>query len=183
MSRRPAVVVDVRAPRGSGAYAALVRRAARVALRDLEAAPCELSIALVDDGEMRALNRDWRGKDRPTDVLAFAQREGEVAPALDGAPPLLGDVVVSTATAARQARRRGHALEREIETLVVHGILHLLGYDHERSPAEARRMFRRQRELVALLPADRPSTSAAAAARPRTRGHVRVPGRLRGRSQ
>jgi probable rRNA maturation factor len=109
----------------------------------------ELSILLVSDAEMRKLNRDYRGKDRPTDVLSFAQQEGP-----GGAPAgLLGDVVVSVDTAKRQAAERGATLPREAERLLVHGVLHLLGYDHERSAAEARRMQRRERALARRLQA------------------------------
>jgi len=104
-------------------------------------------VALVDDSTMQALNAQWRGKDRPTDVLAFAQREGEA----QHDSTLLGDVVLSIPTAKRQAEKRGHSLDREITELLVHGILHLLGYDHERSPAEARRMYARTREVLASL--------------------------------
>lgn len=112
------------------------------------AVDAELSIALIGDAEMHALNRDWRGKDRPTDVLAFALREGEDA-ALH--PDVLGDVVISLDTAARQAAARGHAVADEVRVLLAHGILHLLGYDHERSPAEARRMFAKQRALLRAI--------------------------------
>lgn len=145
-------VVEARASRGFGARLASTRRDAREALAALGLGPCELSLALVGDEEMRALNRDWRGKDRATDVLAFPQSEpGEVPPG-----GLLGDVVVSVPTAERQAAARGHEVEEEIRTLLVHGILHLLGHDHERSPADARRMFRLQREVVAALASPRP---------------------------
>jgi probable rRNA maturation factor len=106
----------------------------------------ELSIALVDDEEMRVLNRDYRGVDRSTDVLAFPM-DNSTAPGAQ-----LGDVVISLDTAIRQAEERGVAPAAEVRTLLVHGFLHLLGYDHERSPADARKMFRRQRALVASLP-------------------------------
>jgi probable rRNA maturation factor len=108
----------------------------------------ELSIALVGDDEIRRLNASYRNVDSPTDVLAFSMREGAD---LSVHPDLLGDVVISLDTAARQAERRGVALATEVRVLLVHGILHLLGYDHERSPAEARRMFRQQRRLLARL--------------------------------
>jgi rRNA maturation RNase YbeY len=117
---------------------------ARESLRFLGETPSTLSVALVDDATMQQLNREWRGKDRPTDVLAFAQREGE-AP---HDPSLLGDVVISIPTAERQAERRGWPLERELTELLVHGILHLLGYDHEGSSTEARRMRARTREVL-----------------------------------
>jgi probable rRNA maturation factor len=144
--------IDVSAARGFAAHAAPARRVARRALEMLDAAGDELSIALIDDDAMRALNRDYRGKDRPTDVLAFAQLEGEPAAAPPSAAPrLLGDVVISVPTAARQAAKRKRTLDRELATLVVHGILHLLGYDHERSTTEARRMFRKAREIEATF--------------------------------
>jgi probable rRNA maturation factor len=145
--RRGRVTVAVRAPAGLRGCRTTLADDARRALRLLGEAPCELSIALVGDGEIHALNRTYRGKDRPTDVLAFAQREGGSVLASE----LLGDVVISFDSAARQARRRGVCIADELRHLLVHGILHLLGYDHERSPAEARRMFRRAREVLALL--------------------------------
>ncbi len=127
--------------------AARLRRAAHRLLRGLRLERAELSVLLVSDREMRKLNRDYRGRDRPTDVLAFAQREGP-----GGAPDgLLGDVVISVDTARRQAAERRLTLGTEGERLLVHGLLHLLGYDHERSAAEARRMQRRERTLVGWL--------------------------------
>jgi probable rRNA maturation factor len=129
---------------------ALARRLGRAAERLLDRlrlAGAELSILLVSDREMRTLNRRWRGADRPTDVLAFAQREGD-GEAPDG---VLGDVVISVDTARRQAAEHGQALAHEGERLLIHGLLHLLGYDHERSAAEARRMQRRERALARWL--------------------------------
>jgi probable rRNA maturation factor len=109
---------------------------------------CELSIALVGDEEVRGLNRDYRDKDRPTDVLAFPMDEhGETG-------RMLGDVVISLDTALRQARESDIAPAEEVRTLLVHGFLHLLGYDHERGPEEARKMFRLQRRLVEELERD-----------------------------
>ena len=88
----------------------------------------ELSIALVDDAEIRRLNDEWRGKKRSTDVLSFSLLEG------DGARhrgKLLGDVVISVETAARQATARHRGLDEAIGRLVVHGLLHILGHDHD----------------------------------------------------
>lgn len=133
--------------RRRGVRAADVRRDARRMLAALGVAG-ELSIALVGDAEMHVLNRDWRGTDRPTDVLAFALREGEDAGVH---ADVLGDVVISLDTAARQAAARGAPPADEVRVLLAHGILHLLGYDHERSPAEARRMFAKQRALLKQL--------------------------------
>ena len=142
----PAVGVSMRGRRAP-ALAARLGRSARRLLRALDLRHGELSLLLVSDGEMRRLNRRWRGRDRPTDVLAFAQAEGP-----GGAPDgMLGDVVISVDTARRQAAERGETLGREAERLLVHGVLHLLGYDHERSTAEARRMQRREQALARVL--------------------------------
>ena len=101
----------------------------------------ELSLMLVSDRVMHDLNRDWRGKDRPTDVLAFAMQEGE-----GPTPPgLLGDVVISVDTARRQAKR---GLETELLFLWSHGLCHLLGYDH-RTDREENQMNARMRALSA----------------------------------
>ncbi len=127
--------------------AARLGRAGRRLLRRLDLAETELSILLVDDREMRVLNRRYRGIDRATDVLAFAQREG-AGRTPDG---LLGDVVISVDTAKRQAREAGSSLGTEADRLLIHGLLHLLGYDHERSATEARRMQRRERVLASWL--------------------------------
>ena len=101
-----------------------VARMVRAAALSDGAAELEASLRLTDDATIRELNRDYRRKDRPTDVLAFSQREGQ-----GGAlhPHLLGDIVISVETAARQARR---GLERELLFLAAHGLCHLLGYDH-----------------------------------------------------
>jgi probable rRNA maturation factor len=93
---------------------------------------------------MRSLNRRYRGIDRTTDVLSFSQREGQFAGLR---PDILGDIVISVPMAAIQARERNHSLSHEIERLLVHGLLHLLGYDHERDPVETRRMRRKEVRL------------------------------------
>ena len=143
---RSAVSVSARGRRAPALATRLGRAATRL-LGRLRLGGAELSIVLVSDAEMRRLNSHWRGKDRPTDVLSFAQREGA-----GGAPDgLLGDVVISVDTARRQASERGAPLAREGERLLVHGLLHLLGYDHERSALEARRMQRRERTLLGWL--------------------------------
>lgn len=134
--------------RRSGVRVAQVRADARTLLGALQEGGAELAVSLVDDAEIHRLNRDYRGKDRPTDVLAFAMREGARIP---GDETVLGDVVISLETAARQAHRRRVSDADEVRTLLVHGVLHLLGYDHERSPAEARRMKAMERRLRALL--------------------------------
>jgi len=135
--------------RRARALADRLRRSAHRLLAALRLPAAELSVVLLSDRAMRGLNRRYRGLDRPTDVLSFAQRDG-VAGAPDG---LLGDVVISIDTARRQAAARGARLIEEGERLLIHGVLHLLGYDHERSAAEARRMQRRQRALARRLAA------------------------------
>lgn len=93
----------------------------------------EVDITIVDDEEIHTLNREYRNVDRPTDVLSFALDEGEKdEPELIDGPEehLLGDIIISAETAQRQGEEFGHGLEREIVYLAVHGLLHLLGYDH-----------------------------------------------------
>jgi probable rRNA maturation factor len=111
------------------------RRAARAALVAGSAgAPLELAIVLSDDRTLRALNHRWRGKDKPTNVLSFPS--GTVDPA---GRRTLGDVVLAFESLAREAEAAGKPLADHLSHLVVHGVLHLMGYDHER-PVEARRM-------------------------------------------
>lgn len=117
----------------------------------------ELSVALVDDARIHALNREYRQVDSATDVLSFGllEEDGLPPPVLaDGEPLLVGDLVVSLETAERQAEEHGHSLDREVGFLLAHGLLHLLGEDHERPEDEAR-MRERQRELLALYRLER----------------------------
>lgn len=111
----------------------------------------EVSLSLVSDTEIRGLNRSFRGIDRVTDVLSFAQREGEgpPVPATDG-PEALGDVVIAIPRARRQALEYGHSLEREVAFLAVHGTLHLLGQDHQ-EPAEEEEMNRWTERILSEL--------------------------------
>ncbi len=112
-----------------GDVQAIARRAARAAARGRSVAgPVEISVLLAGDEEVRALNRDYRKVDRPTNVLAFASNDPAPAP---GAPRLLGDVVLAYETVRREAEARGLALADHLVHLVVHGVLHLLGYDHQ----------------------------------------------------
>ena len=91
----------------------------------------EVSVVFCDDAYIRQLNRDYRGQDKATEVLSFALDEGEEPDVHDGpAQHLLGDIIISLDTAARQAEDYGHTLERELAYLAIHGMLHLLGYDH-----------------------------------------------------
>jgi probable rRNA maturation factor len=108
--------------------------AARVLDAESVAADTELSIVLTDDATVRRLNRDYRATDAATDVLSFAQNEGDAAPTRPkDAPSHLGDVVISVDTALRQAAEAAISVQDELSHLLVHGILHLLGYDHERA--------------------------------------------------
>ena len=116
-------------------------RTGRAALRALGAADREVSLALVGDRRIRALNARYRGVRARTDVLAFP---------LDGPAPVLGEVVISVETARRQARRLGHSLAEELDLLLIHGLLHLVGYD-DRDPGEARLMHARELEILSRL--------------------------------
>jgi len=108
----------------------------------------ELSILLVDDKEMRNINREYRNVDRPTDVIAFAMREGEFS---DVNREILGDVIISVDTAVRQALERGVTVMEEVTFLLVHGTLHLLGYDHEVNMEEKLKMEKKEDEIRSFL--------------------------------
>ena len=109
----------------------------------------ELSIVLTDDEQIKDLNRIYRNKNKPTDVLAFSQREGHLG---ERAGRLLGDVVVSVPTARRQAEARSRDVLAEVQWLVAHGLLHLVGWDHD-TPARDRRMRKETARLVAAAEA------------------------------
>jgi len=120
----------------------------------------ELSVLLADDRKIRTLNKQYRGQDRATDVLSFSQNdeEEESKPSYH----LMGDVVISAVTAKRQAAEHGLTLEEEIVLLLIHGILHLLGFDHERSNEEACHMKQKTRELFDwIFPNKKPEGSCS----------------------
>jgi probable rRNA maturation factor len=129
-----------------------------VAERVLEAegagARSEVSIVVTGQEMVRQLNRNYRGRDEPTDVLSFSAREQAAdAPSFILAPDglaHLGEVIISHPQAALQAEEHGHSLARELAILLIHGLLHLLGYDHEESAAE-KRMRAREKELLGLI--------------------------------
>jgi len=132
----------------------ICRRAADAAFvaAGVDMPSAELSLMLTDDTEIAALNRDYRGHNGPTDVLSFAAtdlRPGLPWPAADG-PVLLGDVAVAFETAAADAARDGIELGDHLSHLIIHGVLHLLGYDHE-GEAEAERMERLETATLAGL--------------------------------
>jgi probable rRNA maturation factor len=124
---------------------------------DIVASGCGLahdvawSLTFVDDEAIQALNREYRQIDRPTDVLSFAQEEGDDDfPAVPGAPRELGDIIIAVPTALRQAAERGHTPEAEIALLMIHGLLHLLGEDHD-TPVRKAVMWARQQTLLESL--------------------------------
>lgn len=117
-------------------------------LENLDCQDKELSVLVVNDARMRKLNHQYRGIDRTTDVLSFPQDDGEDD---EFDSPLLGDVVVSAETARNQAREHKLSFEEELILLLIHGILHLLGYDHERSAKEERQMRRKTRTLFQIV--------------------------------
>lgn len=115
-------------------------------LEILERSEAELSVLLTNDPAIQQLNRDYRKKDRPTDVLSFYFENNAAGSHLEGGW-LLGDIVISLDTALRQARGRKRSLEAEVRWLLAHGVLHLCGYDHA-TPSEKRLMVAHTRRLV-----------------------------------
>ncbi|NOU03084.1 MAG: rRNA maturation RNase YbeY [Novosphingobium sp.] len=111
------------------------------------------SILFTDDAEVRALNAEWRGKDKPTNVLSFPMLErGELlALAPDGPPELLGDIALALETCQREAADKGISLEHHAAHLIVHGLLHLAGHDHETSAQDARAMEELEIKALALI--------------------------------
>jgi len=154
-------------------------RTAEAVLAAARVESAELSLVLVSDRRMRTLNQRYRKKDRPTDVLAFpllercspkssrcrtrpprtrrdasrSRRQPQALPgnASNGQPMLLGDVVISMPAAKRQAAALGHSLRDEVARLLVHGVLHLLGYDHERSERDALLMARKEKAVLCAI--------------------------------
>ena len=125
------------------------RRLKKVALTVLglvEQENVELSLALVGNAEMQKLNAEYRRMNHPTDVLSFPMEEK-----LLQETRLLGDVIISVEQAAKQARERRRTLDEEMTTLLIHGIVHLLGYDHERSAKDARIMRRLEKKILGQL--------------------------------
>lgn len=131
---------------------ARLARAVRHLLREEGLARAEVSVLLTDDTTIHEMNRDYRGYDRPTDVLSFAQEE-----TVTGAPPvpategtrLLGNIVISVDTAVRQATRHDVSLTHELALLAVHGALHLIGYEDE-TETGAEQMRKREREILGI---------------------------------
>ncbi len=126
---------------GAGALAGALAADAEALLAAADLAGAELSLVLCDDAAIRALNARWRQVDAATDVLSFPQDDEVV----------LGDLVISADTAARQAAERGHGLRDELRVLLVHGLLHLLGYDHELGPEPLAEMAGAEARLLERL--------------------------------
>jgi probable rRNA maturation factor len=134
-----------------------LERQVQTIMQALECHDEELSVLIVDDAKIHQLNRHYRNIDAATDVLSFPQNEEDNAEFIS---KMLGDVVISVETAARQAKEHRFSLEQELVLLLIHGTLHLLGYDHERSPKEEKIMKEKTWELFALIfPGQAPSDS------------------------
>lgn len=149
------IVVDVQVvPQYAASVdAALVERVVEQTLHaEQVAGPVEISILIADDAELHRLNQMYRGVDAPTDVLSFAEEDDDspfVRP--PGAPRYLGDIAISWDRVVAQAAEYGHSRERELAFLAVHGILHLLGYDHERGPVDEANMRAREEAILSAL--------------------------------
>ncbi len=126
---------------------ALLQRAARLTL-DLESAPvdADITIVLTDDAQLHELNKEFLGVDAPTDVLSFPASESDP----ETGTPYLGDILISIPRATEQAQASGHSVEAEVQLLVVHGTLHLLGHDHAEAEEKAR-MWKAQAEVLLRL--------------------------------
>lgn len=145
------ILLEQREPLG-----AMLSRAIEEAIR-LSDGPeeAEVSLMLVDDQRIHTLNLEYRGVDRPTDVLSFAlQEELDDEPDSEFEDDMLGDIIISAERAREQAKEYGHSLEREIVYLAVHGTLHLLGYDHEEEQ-DKQEMRSKEEEVMALLKLER----------------------------
>ena len=123
-----------------------LRKIAQAILVLVGRAEAELSLALIGNADMQKLNAQYRGQDYPTDVLSF--------PTDETLPPVhrvLGDVIISVQMARQQAKERGRTTDEEMVTLLIHGVVHLLGYDHERSAEDARVMKRLENKIYRQL--------------------------------
>lgn len=125
-----------------------IRKTAQALLNALDNPDNELSILVTDDPEITELNRQYRNRTGPTNVLAFPMNEGEFSGIT---PELLGDVVISAETVAREAEALGVTFNQRFDFLLIHGILHLSGYDHEISEEEEMKMDRKTEELYQLI--------------------------------
>lgn len=149
--------IDIDGPwPASSDWEALAERAAGAALAvapELSNPRLSTSLLLTSDAEVHALNREWRGKDKPTNVLSFPMLDRDELLALhsEGAPELLGDIALAHETCSREAAEKSITLEAHASHLIVHGLLHLAGFDHEISPDDARAMEAMEIKALALL--------------------------------
>jgi rRNA maturation RNase YbeY len=125
-----------------------IRRQIGRILKDLGYPKAELSLVFTDDGGITELNRRYLNRHGPTNVLAFPMTDGGQA---EVKTSMLGDIVISLDAAQRDAQAGGESLEGTVDRLLIHGLLHLLGYDHERSPQEAQRMDEETERLLAVI--------------------------------
>ena len=147
--------IDVEEPWPAGDWEAIAERAAAAAAKvapELANPRLSASVLFTSDAEIHELNREWRQRDKPTNVLSFPMlaREVMLALASDGPPELRGDVALAHETCAREAAEKGIPLEHHATHLVVHGLLHLAGYDHELSAAEAEVMEALETKALAI---------------------------------
>jgi probable rRNA maturation factor len=155
-ARGPAIDVVVASSRWNKApHAARLVRRTIAAAAPVRARNAELSVILTSDRATASLNRQWRGQDKPTNVLSFptpkrASKHASRRAVARGAPRHLGDIVIAYETAAAEARAERKPFDHHLAHLAVHGFLHLLGYDHE-SHAQAEAMERRERRILARL--------------------------------
>jgi len=125
----------------------MIKKTMKRLLEDLACDKKEVSILFTDDRRIAELNRDYRGKDKPTNVLSFPMAEGPS----DVESGMLGDVVISVDTALREAGEMDETVVETINRLLVHGMLHLMGYDHERSPKDEKIMTKEEKRLLKLI--------------------------------
>jgi len=125
-----------------------IREKAKAVLSALDSPEGELSILIVDDSQIGSLNKKYLNREGTTNVIAFPMQEGQFS---DVNPQLLGDIVISVETACREGELSGISMEERLTQLLVHGILHLFGYDHEKTEQEARRMEAKSEELLKLI--------------------------------
>jgi probable rRNA maturation factor len=171
--RRVAIALTIEHGPWEGVRRAEILRRTRAMIRLLQLDKAEVSFVLTDDKRIHQLNKIYRAKDRPTDVLAFAMHEGEFG-ALAG--HVLGDVIVSVPTARKQAAAAGKPLLEEVTMLLAHGLLHLLGWDHDTAAKDRRMQKETARLCAAALPskegADRSLSRKRSAGSPRGRRKV-----------
>ena len=125
-----------------------IRRKARAILNALDSPDVELSILIVDDPKIEVLNKEYFNRHGPTNVIAFPMRTGQFKKIT---PQLLGDVVISIETAAKEGQIAAISMEERFTQLLVHGILHLIGYDHEKTKKQADKMEKKSNEILKLI--------------------------------